>query len=61
MKKPVKTEEPRAVPRLSGETKAMNGKSTRKLLRCIDDLHCILDAEDTPVKPQEDDAKATDE
>lgn len=59
MKKPVK-DQPREVPKLSGETKAMNGKSSRKLMRCIDDLHCMLDA-DEPVKPQEGEGKATSE
>lgn len=47
MKKPRVQEPQRApMPKLSGETKAMNGKSSRKLMQCIDNLHGILDGQE---------------
>lgn len=48
------------VPKLSGDTKAMNGKSSRRLMQCIDNLCQMIDepkdepheaAQDRPISP----------
>lgn len=48
------------VPRLHKDIKAMNGKSSRRLAKCLDDLSNLLDENDKHEKPPEDDTDLRD-
>jgi len=57
MKKPKPEYQPIPVPRLDPSIKEMNGRSTRRLKQCIDDLTELLDDNEARCcKPESDDS-----